>query len=787
MSEIKESKEILSENLKRKGIKNLPWIGENYIQGIFYDSKNKFQIGGKDNPGKKLLIVNERLYTENDTQNKSEIEYTQTTEVIKDHLDFNKKEVSNGLKTIEKFILGKKYQKNESLDLWNHIAYYTFIQEPTHFDSEGLMLFTTKKEYADAQQAFVEVLEELSPDRVIILGRDLYSHIQIGIKAADDLNVEGINLPDNVYLTKKGKLIQFLTIAERASLNPMSEYWNKAIIKFFKSDIKADGLNEYGVKNFRKFSDLEPIKLKGINILVGANNAGKSSFVKGMVLYLNFLGQWFNGYRFLDFSTPESIEMDITNFGDAKSIFAKRNQPLEFSITLGRYHYDAIFNGKPSDTIVPLMQMTISDTFDTLTKYIIKYSSQRISLQAQLSDVIIDDQSLRSFAADEEPAKDKTPINEKVINAIAFPLSTLGKFFSKKINNWENSSFNNSLKSVRNDITNKAITNDTLKNMKDILTKAKDVLGEKNMGYKQLYIMEQLMAQSVSKSRLYNVKVAFSTDTTIQDIMNIFDTIDANHCDMFSKPINNNSQRSYDYVHLLELSQHRIYSVHDTDDVAKTVTSFCRHFNSPKEYANNPISEFLNKWLKAFDLGIGIDWKDMEKESFMFKVIQKDGKESFLNTFGMGSIHLLVLLLKIANFVLDSNINNNKDVYTGSQMTLFLEEPETNLHPKFQSMLADLFLDIYKFSNVQLVVETHSEYLIRKIQVLVGKSNYSSKREMDDCNPFAVYYFDEQKGAYSMNFNTKGIFINEFGSGFYDEATKLTFAILGINNSKGDF
>lgn len=779
MSEIKESKEILSESLKKKGIKNLPWIGENYIQGIFYDSKNKFQIGGKDNQGKKLLIVNERLYTENDTQNKSELENVQTTEVIKSHLDFSKKEVSNGLKRTETIILGKKYQRNESLDLWNHIAYYTFIQEPTHYDSEEFMLFTTEKEYADAQQLFVEVLEELSPDRVIILGRGLYSHIQIGIKAGDDLKVGGNNLLDNVYLTKKGKLIQFLTIGERVSLN--SEYWNKAIIKFFKSDIKADGLNEYGVKNFRKFSNLEPIKLKGINVLVGANNAGKSSFVKGLVLYLNFLGQWFNGSRFLDFSTPESIDMDITNFGDAKSVFARRNQPLEFSITLGRYHYDAIFNGKPSDTIVPLMQMTISDTFDTSTKYIIKYSSHRTSLQAQLNDVIIDDQALRGFAVDEEPAKDNTPINEKVIEAIASPLSTLGKFFSKKINNLENSSFNNSLQSVRNNITNNAITNDTLKNMKDVLIKVKDVLGEKDLGYQQLYIMEQLMAQSVSKSRLYNVKAVFSTDTTIQDIMNIFDTIDANHCDMFSKPMNNISQRSYDYVHLLELSQHRIYSVHDTDDVAKTVTSFCRHFNNPKDYANNPISEFLNKWLNAFDLGVGIDWKDMEKESFMFKVIQKDGKESFLNTFGMGSIHLLVLLLKISNFVLDSNINYNKDVYTGSQMTLFLEEPETNLHPKFQSMLADLFLDIYKFSNVQLVVETHSEYLIRKIQVLVGRSNYSSKREMEDCNPFAVYYFDEQKGAYSMDFNTKGIFTNEFGPGFYDEATNLTFAILGIN------
>ena len=46
-------------------------------------------------------------------------------------------------------------------------------------------------------------------------------------------------------------------------------------------------MNQIGFKNFRKFKQLQPKELGDITILVGGNNAGKSTLVKGLLLVLD--------------------------------------------------------------------------------------------------------------------------------------------------------------------------------------------------------------------------------------------------------------------------------------------------------------------------------------------------------------------------------------------------------------------------------------------------------------------------------------------------------------------
>ena len=115
---------------------------------------------------------------------------------------------------------------------------------------------------------------------------------------------------------------------------------------------------------------------------------------------------------------------------------------------------------------------------------------------------------------------------------------------------------------------------------------------------------------------------------------------------------------------------------------------------------------------------------------------------------------------------------NNKKNYT-----VIIEEPELNLHPALQSKLADLFLDVYKKSNecINFIVETHSEYLIRKTQLLVKGNEFEI--EPND-NPFTVVYFDDRRGPYKMNYREDGKFIEKFGSGFFDVSANLTFELL---------
>ena len=89
-----------------------------------------------------------------------------------------------------------------------------------------------------------------------------------------------------------------------------------------------------------------------------------------------------------------------------------------------------------------------------------------------------------------------------------------------------------------------------------------------------------------------------------------------------------------------------------------------------------------------------------------------------------------------------------------------------------------MLIDAAENYNVHFIVETHSEYLIRKAQVLVAEKNYVNENELNDKNPFKIYYLPNDDKPYEMKFRLDGKFSNEFGTGFFDESSNLLFEIL---------
>ncbi len=54
--------------------------------------------------------------------------------------------------------------------------------------------------------------------------------------------------------------------------------------------------------------------------------------------------------------------------------------------------------------------------------------------------------------------------------------------------------------------------------------------------------------------------------------------------------------------------------------------------------------------------------------------------------------------------------------YVKAGSTLLFEQPEIHLHPSVQSSLADLFIDVAQHRNIQIIVESHSEHLLNRLQ-----------------------------------------------------------------------
>jgi hypothetical protein len=59
--------------------------------------------------------------------------------------------------------------------------------------------------------------------------------------------------------------------------------------------------------------------------------------------------------------------------------------------------------------------------------------------------------------------------------------------------------------------------------------------------------------------------------------------------------------------------------------------------------------------------------------------------------------------------------------YVPEGSTIILEQPEIHLHPSVQAGLADVFIDVIKTRNVQIILESHSEHLLRRLQRRVAE------------------------------------------------------------------
>ncbi|MCY3779594.1 MAG: DUF3696 domain-containing protein [Chloroflexi bacterium] len=57
--------------------------------------------------------------------------------------------------------------------------------------------------------------------------------------------------------------------------------------------------------------------------------------------------------------------------------------------------------------------------------------------------------------------------------------------------------------------------------------------------------------------------------------------------------------------------------------------------------------------------------------------------------------------------------------------TIILEQPELHLHPSVQAGLADVFIDVIKNRNLQILLESHSEHLLRRLQRRIAEEDFA--------------------------------------------------------------
>ncbi len=77
--------------------------------------------------------------------------------------------------------------------------------------------------------------------------------------------------------------------------------------------------------------------------------------------------------------------------------------------------------------------------------------------------------------------------------------------------------------------------------------------------------------------------------------------------------------------------------------------------------------------------------------------------------------------------------------YAPEGSILLLEQPEIHLHPSVQAGLADVFIDAITTRHIQIILESHSEHLLRRLQRRVAEERLAT----DDA---ALYFCDMEDG-----------------------------------------
>ena len=97
-----------------------------------------------------------------------------------------------------------------------------------------------------------------------------------------------------------------------------------------------------------------------------------------------------------------------------------------------------------------------------------------------------------------------------------------------------------------------------------------------------------------------------------------------------------------------------------------------------------------------------------------------------------------------------------------------------------------MFMEANELYNINFILETHSEYLIRKLQYLVASKKLETEKVI-------VYYLnnfnakeslENESQVVEISINEDGSLDGDFGSGFFDEATNWKFELMRLKNTQ---
>lgn len=520
-------------------------------------------------------------------------------------------------------------------------------------------------------------------------------------------------------------------------------------------------INKFGIGNFRVFKEMQEFTFASITILTGTNSSGKSSLTKAMMLLKeSMINSKLSKIEFNNSSLKlGSLENNLN--------FESKENGLNFEIEYTNKVY--LYSDEYKRTHI--------SGDDNIYRLNLKYNKSIISEINYFENNV---NFITAIYGKSEHGIDLgrcTHFNKWNIKIKSIVYTTLIKQISKLLNENELTQFKHNIENYIQ--TSYSTDGSIFYHHADLFDLQRDIrdltsLFDDFRLFKKNGEMSQRLA--FLEPWVYTHKIEKILDKEITSKLNkdylklcIQDFVSAVTFNFIDEELIYNKLNDIYYIPGVRMNQEIVFKFSEYPNITDIIDIFQTEIIYKDDYDGK--YNFLKKWL-VDEFKIVTQVENLEFgliEGYGFSV--NISRERSLYQLGYGITQLLPIILQVA-FLKNS--------------VFIIEEPESNLHPALQSKLADFFIEASKTYNIQFIIETHSEYLIRKMQYLTAKKEIKPEDTQ-------IYYFyppnevpEGERQVYPINIQEDGSLTKNFGKGFFDEAGNLDLLLYQMTKTRNN-